>query len=181
MDKGYSAHSLGSLGVKKPLCSLKTCPVYPGSREWFHGGGAGFVAVLADLWVIRLWIEPCFIPISLLSCKIKASVQHSCRPLEDFPRYGIRVCLKSICMWLFHVLIYLILTTEPTVGPRCVARKRCPVATAEAHASTRTFLWEKQNQPVQRKSQFAPPSLCHPVFFMTLPAVVDVLLLPKVI
>lgn len=51
-------------------------------------------------------------------------------------------------MWRFNVFIYFTLATEPTVGQRCVARKRCPLATAEAHASTRTFLREKQDQPV---------------------------------
>lgn len=40
----------------------------------------------------------------------------------------------------FFSFIYLFPATEPTVGPRCVARKQCPMATAEAHASTRTFL-----------------------------------------
>lgn len=55
-----------------------------------------------------------------------------------------------VCVCLFikvHIhmyvdfFIYLFISpTEPTVGPRCVARKQCPMATAEAHASTRTFL-----------------------------------------
>lgn len=31
-------------------------------------------------------------------------------------------------------------SSESTVGPRCVARKQCPMATVEAHASTRTVL-----------------------------------------
>lgn len=57
------------------------------------------------------------------------------------------------------IRIYLFLHTEPTVGPRCVARKQCPMATAEAHASTRTFLRKKQDKPVQCKSEIVP-ALC---------------------
>lgn len=75
-----------------------------------------------------------------------------------------------VCFFFFlRLFIYLFPTTEPTVGPRCVARKQCPMATAEAHASTRTFLWKKQDKPVQCKSKFTmpacfffpPPLLCH--------------------
>ena len=79
-------------------------------------------------------------------------------------------------MFLSLSFIYLFPATEPTVGPRCVARKQCPMATAEAHASTRTFLWKKQDKPVQCKSarrflhacmclfSFPSPSLCHHTF-----------------
>lgn len=67
------------------------------------------------------------------------------------------VCVQThacMCCFFMHSFIYLFPSTEPTVGPRCVARKQCPMATAEAHASTRTFLREKQDKPVQRKSGF---------------------------
>lgn len=47
-------------------------------------------------------------------------------------------------------------STERAMGKGCVARELCPVATAEAHAGTRTFLREKQNQFVQRKYHASP-------------------------
>lgn len=46
----------------------------------------------------------------------------------------------------------LCLSTEPAMGKGCVAREQCPMATAEAHASARTFLREEQDQFVQCKS-----------------------------
>lgn len=98
---------------------------------------------------------------------------------------GILLCCVCVCAYIkvyiqmyvgFFSFIYLFPATEPTVGPRCVARKQCPMATAEAHASTRTFLWKKQDKPVQCKSEFTMPAcffysspvlLCHHIILNT--------------
>lgn len=129
-----------------------------------------------DLWVITLWKELCFLLIAnstFFCCFFYNRYQICLSPLSIcsdggllslfFLRISVVLCLYKrvhthVCF--IYLFIYLFLPTEPTVGPRRVARKQCPMATAEAHASTRTFLWKKQDKPVQCKSELSMPA-CH--------------------
>lgn len=143
-----------------------------------------------DLWVIMLWKDVCIFLIAnehnvLFLAEIKyCMLRYICLFIisvnlfwwwRDIPLiFSLGILLwcvyknvhTNVCGF-FHLFIYFL--TEPTVGPRCVARKQCPMATAEAHASTRTFLWKKQDKPVQRKSEFMSACFfsCSPCIIMS--------------
>lgn len=57
--------------------------------------------------------------------------------------HRVRVITHALAFLHTELTEYICVFTEPAMGTRCVAREQCPMATAEAHAGTRTFLREE--------------------------------------
>ncbi len=56
---------------------------------------------------------------------------------------SVQVITRSLALLHTQLTEYICVFTEPAMGTRCVAREQCPMATAEAHAGTRTILREE--------------------------------------